>query len=143
MNPANRPPAGGIGTCARPGRTDMEGEIKINIKNLRGRAVIGVTNAERRGPQDLIFNVAMTVDAREAARSDDLCDTIDYSAVKRRIIEQAEQSNFRLLETLAHHILQTVMEDPKVLEATVEVDKPHALGSCDSVSVSCRMRREE
>ena len=113
----------------------------IRIKNLRLRIVVGTNEWEREAPQDVTINVEMEFDGSEVARTDRIEDTIDYKAVKGRIIDVVEGSSFYLLDKLANRILETVMEEKKVQRATVEVDKPHALRFADSVSVSCSAQR--
>ena len=113
----------------------------IRIKNLRLRTVVGTNEWEREAPQDVTINVEMEFDGSTVARTDRIEDTIDYKAVKRRIIDVVEGSSYYLLDKLANRILETVMEEEKVQRATVEVDKPHALRFADSVSVTCSAQR--
>ncbi len=113
----------------------------IRIKNLRLRTIIGVKHWERRKVQDVIINVEIEFDGSKVAESDNIHDTINYKAVKNRIVEEVEKSRFYLLDRLASHVLKIVMEDKKVQRATVEVDKPNALRFADSVSVSCSAER--
>lgn len=108
----------------------------IRIKNLRLRTVVGTNDWEREAPQDVIINIEMEFDGSKAAETDRLDDTVNYKAVKRRIIDAVEGSNFYLLEKLADFVLKTVMEEKKVQRAVVEIDKPHALRFADSVSIS-------
>ncbi len=115
--------------------------MTIKIKNLRLRAIIGVHEWERSRRQEIIVNVQIEFDGSKAARSDDFNDAIDYSAIKRRLLEQVEQTNFFLLEKLVEHVLDLVMEDKRITSATVEVDKPHALRFADSVSVTSTRAR--
>ena len=117
-------------------------KMTIHIRNLRLRTIIGVEDWERERIQDIVVNVKMTFDGSPAAAGDDLAGTVDYTAVKRRIMDEVERSSYRLIESLAGRILEIVMEDSKVLEAWVEIDKPHALRFADSVSVSCSSKRE-
>jgi FolB domain-containing protein len=116
--------------------------VAITIKNLRLRTVIGVDEAERRGRQEVIANITFTVAGGQAAESDDLADTVDYAALSDRIAQEVEGSQFRLLEALAGRICRIVLADPKVGQVTVEVDKPGALKSADSVSATCRAERK-
>ncbi len=117
--------------------------MKIKIKNLRLRTIIGVNDWERTTKQDVIINVKIKFDGKKAAITDDLNDTLDYKSITKKIITQVEHSDFLLLEKLADFILRIVFEDKNVLEAKVEVDKPHALRFADSVSVSCSMKRDK
>jgi D-erythro-7,8-dihydroneopterin triphosphate epimerase len=113
----------------------------IRVKNLRLRTVVGIHDWERHVKQDVIINVEMTLDGRKAAQTDAMEDTVDYKRVTKKIIQAVENSEFYLLDTLAHHILKLAMEDELVERAMVEVDKPHALRFADSVSITCSMER--
>ena len=110
--------------------------MKIRIKNLRLRTVIGINEWERKVLQDIVVNLEFDFDGSAAAASDRIEDTVNYKKMTKRIIEAVEKSSFYLLERLAEKILGIVMEDSRVLNARVEVDKPHALRFADSVSVS-------
>lgn len=108
----------------------------IKIKNLRLKTIIGVQDWERKEQQEIVINIGLDFDGTGAAASDDLADTVDYKALKRSVIDFVEQSRFKLLEALAQRVLDIVLADPTVRSATVEIDKPHALRFCDSVSVT-------
>lgn len=107
----------------------------IRIKKLKLRAVIGIHDWERKNKQDVIINIKLEFDASKAAKSDDIADTVDYKAIKLKIIDLVDKSSCNLLERLAHQILKICLSDPKVEKATVKVDKPHALRFAESVSV--------
>ena len=113
----------------------------VKIKNLRLRAIIGVNEWERIAPQEVVLNIELEYDASKAAASDAIADAVDYHALKQRILEGVEKSNFLLLEKLAGHVLGIVMSDARIARATVEIDKPHALRFADSVSVTASAKR--
>jgi D-erythro-7,8-dihydroneopterin triphosphate epimerase len=115
--------------------------MTIRIKNLRIKTIIGVQEWERNQHQEVVLNIAIDFDAAAAARSDSLADTVDYKALKRRIIEHVEQSRAQLVERLAAEVLDIIMSDAKVAAARLEIDKPHALRFADSVSVTAERRR--
>jgi D-erythro-7,8-dihydroneopterin triphosphate epimerase len=116
--------------------------MQIHIKNLRLRAIVGIFEWERNHPQDVILNVRVDFDATDCIESDSIDDTVDYKALKKRIIQEVEKSEFYLVEKLTAHVLDLVMQDSKVVEASVEIDKPHALRFADSVSVRLCARRD-
>lgn len=116
--------------------------MRISIKNLRLRTIVGVYEWERQQSQEVIVNLQIEFDGDQAAKSDRLEDTIDYKALKGRIMEEVEKSQFLLLERLAGRVLEIVMAEPRVQHASVEVDKPHALRFADSVSVQCQGSRK-
>jgi len=109
--------------------------MKIRIKNLRARTLIGVNEWERERKQEIIINIEITFDGSKAAETDTIEETVNYKRIKKRVLEATESASFFLLEKLAEHILQIVMEDEKIRKAVVEIDKPHALRFADSVSV--------
>ncbi len=115
----------------------------IQIKNLRLRTIIGINDWERNEKQDVIVNVEIVFDGSRVAQTGHIDDTVDYKKIKKQIIQQIESSKFYLLDKLAGHVLGIVMENVKVIKATVEIDKPQALRFADSVSVCCSGRRKE
>lgn len=115
--------------------------MRIRIKNLRLRTIIGVNEWERRDRQDVVVNVEIEFDGSRAAETDDLRHTVDYKAITKRIIEEVENSRFNLLEALAQRVLDVVLQQEGVIAAQVEIDKPHALRFADSVSIVCSAKR--
>ena len=107
----------------------------IRITNLKLRTIIGTNDWERECKQDILINIKIGFDATKASKSDNIKDTIDYKLLTKRIIGEIEPSSFFLLEKLAKHILEIIMENPLVKEATVRIDKPLALRFADSVSI--------
>ena len=84
----------------------------------------GVTEDERSRPQELLLDVAVTVDCSEAARSDRLDDAVDYERLYRICERHATRESFSLLEALADACLREILTDPRVERATVRVRKP-------------------
>ncbi len=115
--------------------------MRIRIKDLRLRAIIGCNDWEREKKQDITINVVMDVESEKAAETDDIADCTDYRDITKEIIEAVEASEFFLLERLAGFILDIVMKRPAVTSASVEVDKPHALRFSRSVSVEVTASR--
>ena len=108
---------------------------RISIRDLALRCIIGVQDFERREKQDVLINLEMEADLREAGASDDIADTVDYKAIKKRIIALVEDSRFNLIEALAEAIARTALEDPRVERIKVLVEKPGALRFARSVGV--------
>jgi len=113
----------------------------IRITNLRLRAIIGINDWEREHKQDLVINITIQYNATKPSESDSIKDTIDYKAITKQIIKEVEASAYFLLEKLAKHILNIVMSNSQVEEATIRVDKPFALRFSDSVSVELNKKR--
>jgi dihydroneopterin aldolase/D-erythro-7,8-dihydroneopterin triphosphate epimerase len=114
---------------------------RILIKDLLVRCVIGIGAEERREKQDIVINIGLGADLREAGKSDRLEDSVDYSAIKKRIIAEVENSSFQLVEALAERIAEICLENPRVMEAQVTVEKPSALRFARSVGVEITRTR--
>lgn len=108
---------------------------KIRITNLRLRTIIGANDWERDIKQNVIINITIDYDAAKSGQTDKLEDTIDYKAITKKVIALVESSNYFLLEKLAEKVLESVLDNRKVGQAHVRIDKPGALRFADSVSV--------
>ena len=100
---------------------------KIFIRDLALRCIIGIYPEERREKQDIVINVEMHADLRAAGRSDDLNDTVNYKSIKKAILTLVEGSGFQLIETLAQQIADLALNNEKVKQVVVTIDKPGAL----------------
>ena len=106
------------------------------------RAIIGIRDDERRDKQDIIINIALSADLSKPGKSDDFEDTVDYSAIKKRIVSLVEESSYFLVEALAERIAEICLEYPMVEEAQVTVEKPAALRFARSVGVEITRDRQ-
>lgn len=113
----------------------------FRIEKLRLRGIVGVNAWERETPQDIVVSVEAEFDAARAVETDAIGDTVNYRTVSKRVAETVESSRYRLLESLAEALIPVVLEDPRVLRATVQVEKPGAIRDADSVSVTQTIER--
>jgi FolB domain-containing protein len=114
---------------------------RILIKDLMLRCVLGLSGEERREKQDVLINLILWTDLRPAAASDNIEDTVDYSALKKRIITLVERSEYHLAETLADRIASLCLEQPAVQQVQVTLEKPTALRFAHSVGVEITRSR--
>jgi D-erythro-7,8-dihydroneopterin triphosphate epimerase len=108
---------------------------RVFIRDLAIRCIIGIDAHERQEKQDVLVHITMHVDLRQAGRTDALEDTIDYRALKKRILERAGQSQFHLVEALAQSIAEECLRDERVERVEVAVEKPGALRFARTVGV--------
>jgi dihydroneopterin aldolase len=113
----------------------------IYIDNLKAYAIIGTQEWERETPQELILSLAVEYDSSKASRSDDLNDALDYCKLTDRVILKVENSQFYLLEKLADHILDDVMEEKLVQKVQLRITKPAALGQKGVITVEVSGKR--
>ena len=86
----------------------------------------GVLDFERRDGQVFRVDLALGVDTRAAARSDDLQDTVDYGNLVAAVKKAIEHDPVDLIETLAERIADVCLTDTRVEWAEVTVHKPDA-----------------
>ena len=108
---------------------------RIFISGLRVDTVIGVYDWEREIRQTVVIDMEMSGDCVRAAASDAVCDTLDYKALGKRVIAFVEASEFRLVETLAHRLAETVMAEFGIGWLRLRVDKEGALRGARGVGV--------
>ena len=115
---------------------------KIHIRDLHLRCIIGTFEEERRAKQDVLIDITLYADLKAAGRSDRLEDTVDYKALKKRVIAMVENSSCRLLERLTERIAEICLSETHVRGVSVTVDKPGALRFACSVAVEMVRDRE-
>jgi FolB domain-containing protein len=115
----------------------------IIIRDLLARCIIGLGDEERRDKQDVVINIVLTTDLRLPGRSDRIEDAIDYSTLKKRMVSMIENSAYHLVEALAESLARICLEDPRVVEARITVEKPSALRFARSVGVEIVRERAE
>lgn len=108
---------------------------RVFIRDLGVRCIVGVDEEERREKQDIFIHITMHVDLHRAGRTDALEDTIDYRALKKRILQRVEESRFHLVEALAECIADECLRDDRVERVEVAVEKPGALRFARTVGV--------
>jgi len=86
----------------------------------------GVFEHERRDGQRFVIDLALGVDSRPAATSDDLRDTVDYGSLVAQVKAAVEKDPVDLIETLAQRIADVSLWDARVEWARVTVHKPDA-----------------
>ena len=116
---------------------------RIHIADLLVRCIVGANPDERAKPQDVVINITLHADLRAACRSDRIEDTVDYSALKQRIVSTVEASHFFLVETLAEAVSDICLSNPRVRKACVRVEKPTALRFARTVGVEIERERSD
>ena len=118
-----------------------EGEILV--QGLRVLAHVGVPEAERAQLQPLSVDLALHVDLDDAARSDDVADTVDYGAVSVAVADAITAEPVALLERLAAIAADAALGvDERTRAVTVTVTKLRPPIPRDVASSAVRLHRE-
>ena len=118
-------------------------EDRIFLRGLECQCIIGFIDWERRVPQKVVLDLEFPTECARAARSDAVADTIDYKAVAKRVLAFVGQSQFQLLETLAHRLALLLLAEFPLAWIRIEVNKPGAIRHSRDIGVSIVRRRAD
>jgi dihydroneopterin aldolase len=107
----------------------------IYLTDLRVETIVGVNEWERRAPQTVVLDIEMGADARAAAGTDSISNTVDYKAVTKRIIAFARESRFALVETLAERVAEILLREFRVPWCRLRLNKQGAVRGVRDVGV--------
>jgi 7,8-dihydroneopterin aldolase/epimerase/oxygenase len=100
---------------------------EILLEGMRFYAYHGVNPEERALGQRFTIDVVLAVDLRRPGQSDDLADTVSYSAVYKVVRGIVEGKPRQLIEAVAEEITARILTKfPLVTRVTVTVRKPEA-----------------
>src|SRR5947209_17997753 len=98
-------------------------EHEIHIEQLKVRARVGVSNAERSKPQRLVLNMTIwpARDLRDI--KDDIARTVDYAVLCRETKIYLQRQSTKLLETVAHDLSAHLLRKFRIRKICLEVRK--------------------
>ena len=104
----------------------LTGPDRLAVLGIEAIGHHGVFDFEKRDGQVFKVDLALGLDTRPAARSDDLQDTVDYGSLVAAVKRAIEHDPVDLIETLAERIADVCLTDTRVEWAEVTVHKPDA-----------------
>ena len=113
----------------------MSNPDTIYIKELEVECIIGIFRWERTHKQKVLISLELPCDARKAAASDRVEDTVDYKRISKRVLAFVSASRFKLIESLAEAVTQLLLKEFKLGWAGVSVSKPGAIRFSKDVGV--------
>jgi len=114
---------------------------KLRVSGLAVSALIGVRAWERQVRQRLLIDLELDTDAGRAAATDAIADALDYGTIARRVVEIVTAAQCQLIETLAEHIAQQLLNDFAVNRVKVVVHKPAAIPNAHDTSIEIERTR--
>jgi dihydroneopterin aldolase len=103
---------------------DFDSSVRIEISRLSLFTHHGVTEAEQKAGQRLIFDIAFEVEDCDATVTDRLEDTIDYNAVCQAVALVATERSYRTLERLCTAVADMIEERFRAAAVVVRATKP-------------------
>jgi len=117
---------------------------KILIKDLLMRGIIGINPDERVKKQDVLVNIILYADTRQAAETDDIAYAVNYKTISKQVIERVEEGSDFLVEKLVTDLARMILTDyPTVQKVQVRVEKPGALRFAQSVGIEIERTRAD
>lgn len=116
---------------------------EVFIKDLLVQGIIGVYEWERKQPQDILVNIRLFTETQQTGSTDDIKDCIDYGDIAEKIRLLIENSNRYTVEALAEDISDLCLDQPRVLNLIVRVEKPGVVTGASSVGVQIKRERKE
>ena len=113
----------------------------VFLRGLEVECIIGVIDWERRIKQKVLLDLELPIDCARAAASDDVADTLDYLSVAIRVREFVGESQFMLVETMAHRLALLLLEEFDIEWIRLSINKPGAVRGSRDVGVSIERRR--
>jgi dihydroneopterin aldolase len=104
--------------------------IELFIKDLIVEGKHGVQDSEKLNPQDFKISVHITWDKTEPNISDKLEDTLNWSMLRKQIIEIVQINSFNLMERLAQEISTQLLIDKRIKKLIVNIEKINAYHDC-------------
>jgi len=116
---------------------------KIFIKNLRVIGILGVNPYEQRKPQRIRISLEVTTDISEAAKNDDVKQTIDYSTLSHHINDYIDTNRFFTIEALIEALAQEILKFDRVNAVKLRIEKPNAVPEAESVGVEISRKKSD
>ena len=115
----------------------------IFLRGLECHCIIGFIDWERRVQQKVVLDLEFPTDCVRAAATDEVGDTIDYKRVAKRVLAWVGESQFQLIETLAHRLALLLLEEFALEWVRVSLNKPGAIRHSRDIGVSIERRRAD
>jgi dihydroneopterin aldolase len=116
---------------------------RLFLRGLECECVIGFIDWERRVRQKVVMDLEFPVDCTRAAVSDAVAGAIDYKQVAKRALAFVGDSQFQLIETLAHRLALLLLAEFPLAWVRVTLSKPGAIRHSRDVGVSIERRRAD
>jgi dihydroneopterin aldolase len=122
---------------------DRDVSDRIFLEAMLFQGTHGVFPEEQVTPQPFEVDVDLALNLQPAGLSDDLAQTIDYSAVYDACRQIVESTRFNLIEALAEAIAHELLANYPADEVTVRIRKPAVKlsGPFRGAGVEIRRRR--
>jgi dihydroneopterin aldolase len=114
---------------------------RIFLRNLECQCIIGFIDWERRVKQKVVLDLEFPTNCARAAASDNVSDTVDYKRVAKRVLGYVGESQYQLIETLAHNLAMLLLEEFSLQWIRISLNKPGAIRHSRDIGVTIERHR--
>ncbi|WP_298441476.1 dihydroneopterin aldolase [uncultured Ferrimonas sp.] len=107
----------------------------VFIKDLDCQAVIGIFDWEKQIRQQLLLDLTIGWDNRQAAAGDDFQYALCYDTVAKAVTALVQDQPHELIETVAEKVAQLILGQFQAPWVRVRVNKPGAVANAATVGV--------
>jgi len=107
----------------------------VFIEQLSVITTIGVYDWEQTIEQQLVFDIEMAWDNRQAAKSDDVEDCLSYADIAETVVGHVEGARFALVERVAEEVAELLLARFNSPWVRIKLSKPGAVARAKNVGV--------
>ncbi len=97
---------------------------RITLKGMQFFSKSGLYPFEREMGQPLEVDVTCYLDLRQACKTDESQNTVDYEQVYEKVRGTVLERRYNILESICERIAMTILEDRRILKVSVSCRKP-------------------
>lgn len=112
-----------------------KGTMRIFMRDLKLDMSIGVYDFEKNGPQPVIINIEAGIIQPPDTLIDKLGDWVSYEALVNVSKDIAADGHIHMLETYAHRIADKLLEDTRITDVHIRLEKTEIIKETTSVGV--------
>ena len=112
--------------------------FKVEVKNLKTKARIGITDDERKNLQPLLVTINFKYTILKKNKLEEIKFLKDYSSIIKFLKLFIENSNYKSLEKLTHECSCVLEKKFKIKKVFISINKVNVAKryNCESISVS-------
>jgi len=116
---------------------------KIILKGIQFYGYHGVSEVEREVGQKYAVDITIPFELEQAGKSDNIEKTINYSKIYEIVMQVGTSESFKLIETLAQKIADSILDNFPINSVTLKVMKltPPIAGTLDFAGVEITRKR--
>ncbi len=108
----------------------------IHLKNIRIKTKIGVWEWEKAISQTISLDIQFALDTAKSSQSDNLSDTKDYSQIVAQTEAYIQNSNLKLIESLAVHLTEKIMQEFSLCWMKLKISKIGIISNVAEIGIT-------